>query len=160
MVPSIRHTPDARILGHVGTNTRAIAGVIDQGVGATMVAHTIPNKTERDNCTSIQKMKNLAAALREDAAADDDGSVASKTRSNKGSKTDDADHGDDNASTTSKKKNKKKGSKTSKPDKHVMFAVFKPATFLHGERELLFSYFSGRDFCLFSLRIASFFALL
>ena len=116
-------------LKHVGTNTRAIAGVIDHGVGASTVALTIPNKTERDNCTTIQEMKNLAAASREDAAADDDGSVASKTRGNKGSKTDDTEYDDDNASSTSKKK-KKKGSKTSEPDKHVMFVVFKPAPFL------------------------------
>jgi len=128
-------TPDARILVHVGTNTGAIAGVIDHKAGASTVALTIPNKVERDN-TSIQEMKNLAAAFREDAAADDERSVASNTRSHKGGKTDDAGHGDDNVSTTSKKKNKKKVSKpsepgkTSEPDKIVMFTVFKPATFL------------------------------
>jgi hypothetical protein len=123
-------TPIARILGHVGTNTRAIAGVVNHEVEASMVTLTIPNKAERDNCTSIQEMKNLAAASREDAAGDDEGSVANNTRGNKGSKSDDTEPGEDNASTTSKKKNKKKGSKTSEPDKHVMFTVFKPVPFL------------------------------
>ena len=123
-------TPIARILGHVGTNTRAIAGVVNHEVGASMVTLTIPNKAERDNCTSIQEMKNIAAASREDAAGDDDTSVASNTRGNKGNKAKDTEPEDDNTSTASKKKKEKKGSKTSEPDKHVMFAAFKPAPFL------------------------------
>jgi hypothetical protein len=86
-------TPIARILGHVGTNTRAIAGFVDHEVGASMVTLTIPNKAEQDNCTSIQEMKNLAAASREDAAGDNEGSVASYTRGNKGSKSDDTEPG-------------------------------------------------------------------
>jgi len=124
-------TPIARILGHVGTNTRAIAGVVDHEVGASMVTLTIPNKAKRDNCTSIQEMKDIVAALREDTAGDDDTSVASNTRSNKGGKAEDTEPEDDDTSTTGKKKKKKKkGSKAFEPDKHVMFAVFKPAPFL------------------------------
>ena len=119
-------SPIARILGHVGTNTRAIAGVVNHGVGASKVTLSIPSKADRDNCTSIQEMKDLAAATRDDVTGDDDTSVVSKSRSNKGGKSEETDP-EDNASTTSKKKSKKKVSKTSESEKHEMFTAFKPS---------------------------------
>ena len=113
-------TPDTRIVGHIGVNTRAIAGVINHGVGASTIVLTIPTKGERANCVSLEDMRNIAAATKKTAAAplddsanDDDGwddvsTVSAGTRSNK----------------------MKREAKAAGPDKHTIFAVFKPALFL------------------------------
>jgi hypothetical protein len=61
-------TPGTCVVGHVGTNTRAIAGVINHKVGASTVALTLPNKVERANCMSIEDMKNLTATSLDDTA--------------------------------------------------------------------------------------------
>jgi hypothetical protein len=121
-------TPDTSVVGHIGMNTRAIAGVINHGVGASTIVLTIPTKGERANCISLEDMRNLAAATKntattslEDSANDDDGSTTSKS------------HGGDDVSTVSagtRKNKKKREAKAAEPDKHTIFAVFKPILFI------------------------------
>ena len=120
-------TPDTRVVGHIGMNTRAIAGFINHGVGASTIDLTIPTKGERANCISLEDMRNLAAATKntmaaslEDGTIDDDESTTSKP------------YDGDDASTVSggTRSKKKKKAKTAEPDKYTIFAAFKPATFL------------------------------
>ena len=121
-------TPGSRIVGHIGMNTRAIAGIINHGVGASTIVLTIPTKGERANCISLEEMRNIAVASKNTAAApldesanDDDGSTTSKS------------YGGDDVSTVSagtRSNKKKREAKAAEPDKHTIFAVFKPALFL------------------------------
>jgi hypothetical protein len=120
-------TPDTRVVGHIGMNTRAIAGFINHGVGASTIDLSIPTKGERANCISLEDMRNLAAATKntmaaslEDGTIDDDESTTSKP------------YDGDDASTVSggTRSKKKKKAKTAEPDKYTIFAAFKPATFL------------------------------
>jgi len=123
---------ETRIVGHIGMNTRAVAGVVNHGVGASTITLTIPSKGERANCVSLEDMRNIAANLAatmknsaattlEDNANDDDGSTTSKS------------HGGDDASTVSagtRGNKKRREAKAAEPDKHTIFAAFKPAPFL------------------------------
>jgi hypothetical protein len=122
-------TPGSRIVGHIGTNTRAFAGVINHTVGASTVVCTLPTKAEQANCMTIEELKNLKAPTPEDATVDDEGSTASK-RGQRGKKNEDSDRDEDNISTTNKNKKKKKGVKTAKHDIHTLFAEFKLAPHL------------------------------
>ena len=120
-------TPDTRVVGHIGMNTRAIAGFINHGVGASTIALTINTKGERANCISLEDMRSLAAAMKnttaaplEDSTNDDDRSTTSKS------------HGEDEVSTVSAgtRSKKKREAKAAELDKHTIFAAFKPAPFL------------------------------
>jgi hypothetical protein len=53
------NSPDAKIVGHVGMDKRAYAGVIDYNVGASIATMNILTSEDWDSCFTTEDLRNL-----------------------------------------------------------------------------------------------------